>query len=228
MLKISSLDLFLSHGSEIGFFLEPTHFTSAFLSSGYEQQPTLTLLSIVLLFNVYVEGTSEFQEADYFDYAVENYSRLAFSGSHPKVVLYTIQANVLLCYYLLLKGRALDGKVHLRRLLDMSPEEARSYSLSCNNLNALLARFNSELRSPESAKALPVQRRLLVIHLLSKVASIQLHYAFVSANANSQAQVLSIARSILEMLKGLDLKAFMLIDPIVAVCASLRIVEAQD
>ncbi|KAI3606348.1 hypothetical protein WG66_009606 [Moniliophthora roreri] len=348
----SILDTFLKHSSEVGFFLEPTQFTSAFLSSGNDQQPTLTLVSIVLLFNVYFEGsgTSESQEAEHFVYATESHSRLAFSGSHPKVVLYTIQANVLLAHYLLLKGKALEGKyylvgavslvlstgLHRTRTSDptrsraatflpaprdaigegerinavwavvalnacwttaerhasnldynsvdgridapwpmdiaryaknsfptdfrtshtiqkfltnqsdegystlalyakasilfeqasalyyqyrpnMDSTEARRYSFSCDNLNSLLARFTSELRPPEAAKSLDIQRRLLVVHLLSKVASIQLHYAFVASNASSYAQVLSTANSVVEMLKTVDLKAFEVVDPIVAI-----------
>ncbi|KAG7091278.1 hypothetical protein E1B28_010327 [Marasmius oreades] len=339
---------FLSHASELGFFLDISLF-----SSGVETgscYPSPSLLSAVLLLADYVSHGGGANEADFLALAVQSTSR-GLTDSHPKMILHTIQANILLAHYFQLKGKSVEGQYYtstavslilgtgLHRIRSSDPgsmsgshlprpkdaleegerinavwavvalnsfwsaagrypsnidhqlpasrvdapwpletpgyiseplphnlrsshtilnflsnvpdgayslpalyskacllfeqasilnyqyspnmptrEEGRQFSRSCDQLSAVLKRFNAELPSPSTATTVPAQRRLLVIYTLSHVAVIQLHYAFVGQNADSRRQVLSTANSIVKCLKSIGLQHFNgVIDPVFAV-----------
>ncbi|KAK1230936.1 hypothetical protein PQX77_005967 [Marasmius sp. AFHP31] len=100
----------------------------------------------------------------------------------------------------------------------MSTQEARTFSASCDQLTAVLQRFNAELRSPSSASSTQTQRRLLVIYLLSQVAIIQLHSAFAWKSADSRRQVLTAAEAIVKCMRSVGLQHYNgFIDPVVAI-----------
>ncbi|KAF9262695.1 hypothetical protein L218DRAFT_867051, partial [Marasmius fiardii PR-910] len=345
---------FLSNASELGFFLDIHQFCSG-VETG-TGGPSPSLLPTVLLIADFVShgGGASPNESDYLALAVQATSR-GLTDHHPKTVLHTIQANVLLAYYFHLKGKSVEGQyytstavslvlgtgLHQIRSSDprsmsgsllpppkdvleegerinavwavvslnsfwsaagryssnidyqvsasrvdvpwpletpgyvstplprnlrnshtiqnflsnvpdggyslpalyskacllfeqasmlnhqyspnMSQEKGRQFSRSCDQLSAVLKRFNAELPLPSSAEAVPSQRRLLVIYTLSHVALIQLHYAFAGHSADSRSQCLSAAHAVVKSLRSVGLQDYnKTIDPAFAVSLTVR------
>ncbi|KAF8069008.1 hypothetical protein FPV67DRAFT_1652372 [Lyophyllum atratum] len=112
----SLLDKFLPHCMEFGFFLNPNRFREATLlplSFGHPSRPSPALLSAVYLWGVHLSHSEPLllQEHSFMTRALQHAATDPL-GAHPDVVLHTLQAEVLLSYYLLRIGRFLEAKCH--------------------------------------------------------------------------------------------------------------------
>jgi len=110
----SSLDKFLPHAEEFGFFLHVNTFrSSAFLAFplGHPSRPTPGLLHTVHLFGIHFlqPESMHAQEAPLLTRAVQ-YVATDLLGSHPDKIIHTLQAEVLLAYYFLRTGMLLEAK----------------------------------------------------------------------------------------------------------------------
>ncbi|KAF8159477.1 hypothetical protein B0H34DRAFT_405912 [Crassisporium funariophilum] len=110
----SSLDNFLPHAEQFGFFLHiPTFRNSALLAFplGHPARPTPGLLSSVHLLGVHFSQpeTMHGQEIPLLARAVQHVAT-DLLGSHPNKVLHTLQAEILLAYYFLRTGSLLEAK----------------------------------------------------------------------------------------------------------------------
>ncbi|KAL0574915.1 hypothetical protein V5O48_007059 [Marasmius crinis-equi] len=104
---------FLSHATELGFFLDIPSFCSGIESvAGAGPAPSLT--SAVLLIADYISyggGSVSPNESEYLALAVQATTH-GLTDRHPRTVLHTIQANVLLAYYFYMKGKSLEGQYY--------------------------------------------------------------------------------------------------------------------
>lgn len=110
----ASLDNFLPHAQQFGFFLHvPTFRASALLAfhSGHHSRPTPGLLSVVHLLGVHFSQPEAVnnQEPSLLSRAVQHVATDILS-SHPNKVIHTLQAEVLLAYYFLRTGMLLEAK----------------------------------------------------------------------------------------------------------------------
>ncbi|KAJ6585332.1 hypothetical protein B0H19DRAFT_926757 [Mycena capillaripes] len=103
---------FLNHSSQFGFFLNVLNFREATMGRG--QRPATVLLHVIQLWAVHLSGSDEFTsyETHYLSRALRT-AVDALSGTHPNMVLHTIQAEVLLAHYFFRNTRFLEGKYHL-------------------------------------------------------------------------------------------------------------------
>ena len=111
---VFSLDNFLPHAQQFGFFLHvPTFRASALLAfqSGHPSRPTPGLLSVVHLLGVHFSQpeAANNQEPSLLSRAVQHVATDILS-SHPNKVIHTLQAEVLLAYYFLRTGMLLEAK----------------------------------------------------------------------------------------------------------------------
>lgn len=101
----------------MNFFLNPTRFRVAALSElalGDPTRPIEALMSAVYLWGVHLsedEALLAHHEA-FLSRAVSQVST-SLSGTHPRKVIQTIQAEYLLATYFFMSGRFLEGKYHL-------------------------------------------------------------------------------------------------------------------
>ncbi|KAG5732328.1 hypothetical protein E4T56_gene11563 [Termitomyces sp. T112] len=112
----SLLDKFLPHCQQFGFFLNPNRFREATLlplSFGHASRPTPAVLSAVYLWGVHLSQSEALlqQEPSFISRAL-HHSVTDMFGSHPDVILHTLQAEILLSYYLLRVGRFIEAKCH--------------------------------------------------------------------------------------------------------------------
>ncbi|KAF8817386.1 hypothetical protein BYT27DRAFT_7237315 [Phlegmacium glaucopus] len=110
----SSLDKFLLHAEQFGFFLHITTFRlSALLAFplGHSSRPTPGLLHTVHLFGTHFLQPEALhaQEGPLLTRAVQ-YVATDPLGSHPHKIIHTLQAEVLLAYYFLRTGMLLEAK----------------------------------------------------------------------------------------------------------------------
>jgi hypothetical protein len=121
-IKDTSVDNFLPHAFEFGFFLNPGRFRdSIFLASIPEQRPIPALLSTVHLLGVHVSERNDLatHEPKLLSRAVRQISS-ALSGSHPKKALHVMQAEVLLAHYFFRTSRFLEGRYHYNAAISLS------------------------------------------------------------------------------------------------------------
>ncbi|KAF5338180.1 hypothetical protein D9758_014714 [Tetrapyrgos nigripes] len=107
---------------------------------------------------------------------------------------------------------------------DMNLQEATRFQTKFTSLHNVIMRFTSELppipsdadirqsNSPSDARS--TARRLLTIHTLTYVSTIQLHYTFAMQDPSSHSQVLSAALNVVSILRVANLDDFPFIDPI--------------
>ncbi|KAL0060234.1 hypothetical protein AAF712_012989 [Marasmius tenuissimus] len=86
----------------------------------------------------------------------------------------------------------------------MDVREAAKFQVTFGNINTVIHRFVSGLPPASGVSSSTVRRRLLVIHVLARVAAIQLHYVFFAQDPNSRGIVLSNAQSIASLLRETD------------------------
>ncbi|KAH0578028.1 hypothetical protein H2248_005567 [Termitomyces sp. 'cryptogamus'] len=112
----SLLDKFLPHCQQFGFFLNPNRFREATLlplSFGHASRPTPAVLSAVYLWGVHLSQSEVLlQQEPSFILRALHHSVTDIFGSHPDVILHTLQAEILLSYYLLHVGRFVEAKCH--------------------------------------------------------------------------------------------------------------------
>ena len=111
-----SLDKFLPHSVEFGFFLEPIRFRESTLlplSFGHHSRPSPALLSTVYLWGVHLSHSEPLLAQEYtFMTRALQHTATDLLGTHPNCILHTLQAEVLLAYYLFRTGRFVEAKSH--------------------------------------------------------------------------------------------------------------------
>jgi len=112
----TSIDTFIPHAQQYGFFLHiPTFRQSALLAFplGHPSRPTPGLLHAVHLMGVHFSQpeSQQDQESALLMKAVQHVST-DLLGSHPNKVLQTLQAQILLTYYFFRVAAILEAKVH--------------------------------------------------------------------------------------------------------------------
>ncbi|KAG6856126.1 hypothetical protein H0H87_007281, partial [Tephrocybe sp. NHM501043] len=135
----SLLDKFLPHAPEFGFFLNSHRFREAALlplSFGHPSRPSPAVLSAVYLWGVHLSQSEALlqQEQIFTNRALQHAVTDAFSG-HPDTILHTLQAEVLLAYYLLRIGRFIEAKCHTSTAVSLALG-AGLHKLRSANLNA--------------------------------------------------------------------------------------------
>ena len=108
-----SIQSFLDHSTSFGFFLHPTRFltnlTASIPPTDQSPIPAALVNAIYLLGLAFSnDATLRQQESQMFDRAVHSLT----SSLDPRRIIYMIQAEVLLSYYLFHKGRQLEGGYH--------------------------------------------------------------------------------------------------------------------
>jgi hypothetical protein len=111
-----SLDKFLPHSIEFGFFLNPHRFRESALlplSFGHHSRPSPALLSVVYLWGVHLSHSEPLlaQEYTFMTRALQHTATDPL-GTHPNNILHTLQAEVLIAYYLFRIGRFVEAKSH--------------------------------------------------------------------------------------------------------------------
>lgn len=120
----SSLDNFLPHCTQFGFFLNVPCFRDAAvlpLPFGHPSRPSTSVLSAVYLWGVHMSHSASLitQERDIMTMALQNTATDPLSA-HPSKDLHTLQAEVLISYYLLRVGRLLEAKTHAAAALSLA------------------------------------------------------------------------------------------------------------
>ncbi|KAF5379062.1 hypothetical protein D9615_005944 [Tricholomella constricta] len=136
------LDKFLPHCLEFGFFLNPNRFREATLlplSFGHPSRPSPAVLSAVYLWGVHLSHSEPLllQEHSFMTRALQH-AATDLLGAHPDVILHTLQAEVLLAYYLLRIGRFLEAKCHTANAVSLALA-AGFHKIRSTNLYAPLA-----------------------------------------------------------------------------------------
>jgi len=111
-----SLDNFLPHSAEFGFFLDVPRFRGSTLLPlpfGHHSRPTQALLNAVYLWGLHLSQSEPVfdQEHVMLSRALQQ-SVTDLLGDHPQKILHTIQTEVLLAYYFFRTGRFLEAKYH--------------------------------------------------------------------------------------------------------------------
>ncbi|KAJ7595951.1 Zn(2)-Cys(6) binuclear cluster domain-containing protein [Mycena floridula] len=111
------LQIFLSHASELGFFLNPTRFFDTALIArdmGHYSRPSPAVLSVAYLWGISLSQSRTYtvREPEYLARSLHNVAN-ALSHDHPDKILHSIQASVLISQYFFRCGRMLEGKYNL-------------------------------------------------------------------------------------------------------------------
>lgn len=112
-----SIDTFLLHATEFGFFLDVLSFRHSVLVAqpfGHPRRPSPALLITVYLWGVHLTRPKSLQ-VDERALLIRALHHVATDtlGEHPKRILHTIQANVLLATYFFRTARFLEAKDRL-------------------------------------------------------------------------------------------------------------------
>lgn len=102
-----------------------------------------------------------------------------------------------------------DADSHLTEIL-VNKEQLNQFYLSFNSIDDLIEGFKLRIPTVQS-------RKMLVIHSLVHVATIQLHNPFIAENDASRFRVLGSARAIVTDLVQAPVNEFVYIDPIMGV-----------
>ncbi|KAJ7753959.1 hypothetical protein DFH07DRAFT_1061386 [Mycena maculata] len=118
------IDIFLPYGSEFGFFMNPSRFRKSALAPfriGHHSRPTPALLITVYLWGLRLSHQENLtaQEPVFLARALDLTSR-GLSDSHPRRVMDTLQAEILLSYFFFASGRVLEGKYHAAAAISLS------------------------------------------------------------------------------------------------------------
>ncbi|KAG6865632.1 hypothetical protein C0991_000801 [Blastosporella zonata] len=106
------------------------------LSFGHPSRPTPAVLSAVYLWGVHLSQSEALlqQEQTFMTRALQHAATDAFGG-HPDVIMHTLQAEVLLAYYLLRIGRFIEAKCHTATAVSLALG-AGLHKTRTSNLNA--------------------------------------------------------------------------------------------
>ncbi|KAJ7196645.1 hypothetical protein GGX14DRAFT_574713 [Mycena pura] len=111
------VDAFLTNFAQVGFFLDPAAFRHSALLSypfGHWGRPSPALLSAVYMWGARLASAprhSVYNEDAFFLCAVHNIHQ-DLGGQHPHRLMHTLQAEILLSFYALTLGRAVEGAYH--------------------------------------------------------------------------------------------------------------------
>lgn len=151
------LDKFLPHAAEFGFFLHvPTFRASTLLSFpfGHPSRPSPALLSVVYLWGVHFSQSEALllQEHAFLSRAVGHIAT-DMLGTHPKRVIHTLQAEILLAYYFFRTGRFLEAKwrtgAAVSLALGSGLHKIRSSNLSAPSTIGLIQEAAVSLHEPQ-------------------------------------------------------------------------------
>ncbi|KAJ7082019.1 hypothetical protein B0H15DRAFT_442986 [Mycena belliarum] len=103
---------FLHNAGCFGFFIDTQAFHDAVTSPTGRSLPSV-LLNVMHLWGVHLSEDERITvyEPAFLAHALRS-TASSLSGSHPRTVLHSVQASVLLAYYFMRNGRFLEGKYH--------------------------------------------------------------------------------------------------------------------
>ncbi|KAJ7846592.1 hypothetical protein B0H14DRAFT_3138726 [Mycena olivaceomarginata] len=134
---------FLHNADRCGFFLDTQAFHDAITTTGGQHLPPV-LLNVMYLWGIHLlddPSISAFEPA-FLSHALRSTAG-SLSGTHPRRILHSLQASVLLAYYFIRNARILEGKYHISAAVSIA-------------LSAGLHR----IRAPQGAEAPPVSEML--------------------------------------------------------------------
>ncbi|KAJ7106856.1 hypothetical protein C8R43DRAFT_206914 [Mycena crocata] len=103
---------FLHNASCFGFFLDTQAFHDAVTSSSGRNLPPV-LMNVLYLWGVHLSKDERITmyEPAFLAHALRS-TASSLSGTHPRTILHSLQASVLLAYYFIRNARFLEGKYH--------------------------------------------------------------------------------------------------------------------
>ncbi|KAJ7625939.1 Zn(2)-Cys(6) binuclear cluster domain-containing protein [Roridomyces roridus] len=103
---------FLHHSSCFGFFLDTQAFHDSITHSQGRDLPPV-LLNVMYLWGVHLSQDARIKayEATFLALALRSTAG-SLSGTHPRTILHSLQASVLLAYYFIRNARFVEGKYH--------------------------------------------------------------------------------------------------------------------
>ncbi|KAJ7437288.1 hypothetical protein B0H11DRAFT_2362125 [Mycena galericulata] len=103
---------FLHHATCFGFFLDTQAFHDAITSPQGQNMPPV-LLNVMYLWGIHLSEDARIKayEPAFLAHALRSTAG-SLSGTHPRTILHSIQASVLLAYYFIRNARFLEGKYH--------------------------------------------------------------------------------------------------------------------
>ncbi|KAF5377366.1 hypothetical protein D9757_008016 [Collybiopsis confluens] len=116
-----SVEAFIPHASQLGFFLDARgllYAPSSPHSDLSRPSDALTAAMVLLGFHLSPSSNNTFLREIYLSRAVNAVS-LGLSEHHPSRVLHTLQASVLVAHYFFLQNRALEGLWHLNNAMSL-------------------------------------------------------------------------------------------------------------
>ncbi|KAJ7351356.1 hypothetical protein DFH08DRAFT_1078404 [Mycena albidolilacea] len=134
---------FLHNADRCGFFLDTQAFHDAITTTGGQHLPPV-LLNVMYLWGIHLSddpSISAFEPA-FLSHALRSTAG-SLSGTHPRRILHSLQASVLLAYYFIRNARILEGKYHISAAVSIA-------------LSAGLHR----IRAPQGAEAPPISEML--------------------------------------------------------------------
>ncbi|KAJ7093518.1 hypothetical protein C8R44DRAFT_890740 [Mycena epipterygia] len=116
--RVHSLQSFMPHATQFGFFLHPQRFGEATLlplPMGDDRRPSPALLCVVYLWGVHLSHSQPFLSSEpiFLKRAQQHISTEISAHTHPTHFLHTIQAQVLLATYLFRNKRFLEAEFHV-------------------------------------------------------------------------------------------------------------------
>ncbi|KAJ7292868.1 hypothetical protein C8J57DRAFT_1041129 [Mycena rebaudengoi] len=121
---IHSIDTFLTYAPDWGFFLNVSRFRHDALLDlpiGNHMRPSPALLNTVYLIGITLSGSSDWKmhEQAFLGRTLSSLS-LSLSGLHPKRVLHSLQAELLLSTFFFTSGRFLKGRYHATAAISLA------------------------------------------------------------------------------------------------------------
>ncbi|KAF8153414.1 hypothetical protein B0H34DRAFT_784478 [Crassisporium funariophilum] len=111
------LNGFLQFSTEFGFFLNVPRFHASMIQAlpiGHPSRPAPALILTVYLWGIRISNDPSVKsnEATYLTRAIQE-AATALSGNHPKKIMHSLQAEILLANYFFANGRFFEGKYHV-------------------------------------------------------------------------------------------------------------------
>lgn len=133
-------------------FLVPDRFYQSFLLPlpiGHFSRPTAALLNVVYLWGVHLSPSRPgiYDESGFLRSTLYYLSE-DLSGSHPHKVIHTIQAEILLSYYYLKKGKLLEGSYHANAAMSLSLSAGLNQNVTAEEITSASDQESSATRIP--------------------------------------------------------------------------------